>query len=359
MSMNAFLAAYIALLTLTWLGLMALATISMAGNERNAPSRRKYMPKTLVMVPCKGIDITLSGNLASLANQSYRNYDVVAIVDDLSDPAVGAIRDAGIRLIRSSHWSGYASGKVRAIATAFTKFKDYEVYVVADSDVTVSRDWLAKLVGPLADGSVGVSTAFPYFRPVGGFWSKVKLVWGFVGNGMMESKITRFAWGGSMAFRKGLLDEISFREFAASVSDDIPITRIAKRKGLEIKYVPERIVEVKSNDSFAEFKEWSNRQSALTILGNRKNFRYGVVLYSANILLLLSSILMAIIISPLFAVLLLPFVIGAVRMYMRAGVADPELFVAYLMVNFIYLANLIVANRMKYITWRGAKYHLK
>ena len=38
--------------------------------------------------------------------------------------------------------------------------------------------------------------------------SKFKTAWGFVGVGMMQSDITVFGWGGSLAFRKGLFDEI-------------------------------------------------------------------------------------------------------------------------------------------------------
>lgn len=359
--MDALLYAYTAFLALIWLGLVAITlanTLSAKGSKAYSP-RRGYAPKALVMVPCKGTDLTLRDNLLSLKRQRYRNYDVIAIVDSESDPAMQAILEAGLHHIVSAKRWPKASGKVRALSTALTRFRGYDAYVVADSDATFGEDWLELLVAPLADRRTGVSTAFPYFRPVGGFWSKVKLVWGFVGNGMMESPVTRFAWGGSMAFRKGFLDAKSFSEFSASVSDDIPITRIAKRKGLGICYVPERVVTVNSNDDFARFREWSNRQAALTILGNRKNLHYGVVLYSANILLLVSAIALSVLSNPLLAVLLLPFAIGAARTYSRAGTSDPALFVAYLMINFIYLANLLHARSMGSIEWRGTRYSLR
>lgn len=359
--MGLLLYAYTALLALIWLGLVGitLANAVYSRSVRKVRTKKGYLPKVLVMVPCRGTDLTLRDNLLSLKGQRYENYEVVAIVDSESDPAMLTIQEVGLRHIVSAKRWPTASGKVRALSTAMTIFRGYEVYVVADSDATFGEDWLLRLVSPLSDDGVGVSTAFPYFKPMGGFWSKVKLVWGFVGNGMMESPATRFAWGGSMAFRRDLLDTKSFSEFSSSVSDDIPITRIVKRKGLGIYYVADRVVTVNSDDDFVRFKEWSNRQSALTILGSRKNLQYGIVLYAANILLLISAVALAVFTSPFFAVLLVPFIVGAARTYLRAGQADPALIIAYLMVNFIYLANLLVASRMRSIEWRGNTYALR
>ncbi len=358
--MDAIIDAYVAFIALIWLGLMAIAVAGMA--RPNTPERQQarsnYTPKALVMVPCKGLDISLRKNLASLMRQSYGNYDVVAILDDISDPALQVIRSLGMKCITSARAWKHASGKVRALATAIKKLDGYDVYVVADSDATFRFDWLARLVAPLSDKTVGVSTAFPYFLPMGGFWSKVKMVWGFVGNGMMESKLTRFAWGGSMAFRKELLRGRSFSEFSKSVSDDIPVTRIAKRKGLSIHYVSERVVRVPSNDDFAHFVEWSTRQTALSILGNKKVFAYGTVFYAANAVLLVSGIALALLVSWPFALLLLPFLLGAIKTYRRSHSNDPALLAVYLMTSFIYIANLIAAKRMTHIVWRGSRYKL-
>ena len=48
--------------------------------------------------------------------------------------------------------------------------------------------------------------------------------------------------------------------------------------------------------------------------------------------------------------------------YYAANGAYPrraDLWLIYLFINFVYLANLIVASRMKAITWRGNQYELK
>jgi len=350
---------FIAFLFLIWLGLML---VNVAGASKKGYAYEKghegYSPKALVMLPCKGLDLTLSKNISSLKKQEYKNFFLIGIVDSEDDPAVKVLEEQNVDYIISSAQCSRCSGKVRAIATAMETFDDYEVYVIVDSDVEASPSLLSKLIEPLQDGKIGISTAYPLFNPIGGFWSRVKMAWGFVGNGLMESELTRFAWGGSLAFRKDLLDAEHFKAFKESVSDDIAIARSAKDKKLKIHYVKERLMQVNTNDNFSRFMEWANRQTALSISGSRKIFQYGVVIYSADILLIASSIALSIYVSPALIILFAPFVIGIAKSYMRAGKAYPDLWLIYIFTNFIYLYNLIAASRMHTITWRGGSYEL-
>ena len=98
-----------------------------------------------------------------------------------------------------------------------------DAYVIADSDIFVKESWLSDLVAPLNNKNVGLSATFPYFSAKTGFWSRVKMIWGFVGQGMMESKTLRFGWGGSLAFRRDLLDEQDFDHLCGALSDDMAI----------------------------------------------------------------------------------------------------------------------------------------
>ena len=200
--LDALLTSYIALLLLISAGILLVEAVKKMEQRISNRSATGHVGKTLVMVPCKGSDISLHENLLSLKNQDYSAFDLVAIVDSEADVALPLIREAGITYIVSDATCEKCSGKVRAIASAFSHFPDYDVYVIADSDATFSPGWLSALVSPLEDREYGISTTFPIFIPVGGFWSRFKMVWGFVGRSMMESRITRFGWGGSLAFRK-------------------------------------------------------------------------------------------------------------------------------------------------------------
>ena len=348
-------------LSLVWLGLML---INLSGlkrkSERSVEPPKDYKPRVLVILPCKGTDVTLDSNIKSLKAQDYQNFMLVAVVDAKTDPAIKALEENMVDYTFAKGLCTACSGKVRAIATAYETYSDYDIYVIADSDVEARSDWLSKLVAKLADPSIGISTTFPLFKPKSGFWSRVKMAWGFVGDGMMESELTRFGWGGSIAFRKDLLKGEAYENFKQSLSDDIAITRASRKRNLKIGYVPERIAVVNSDDDFSKFWEWSNRQAALSIMGSRRVFRFGVVIYLLDIILLISSIALAATISYLYIVLLAPFVIGIIKTYKRAGTEkSADLWLIYLFINFVYLANLIVARRMKAITWRGNQYELK
>lgn len=352
---------YIAFSVLVFLGMFA---IDFAPREHGkaAAVRKRFFPRTLVIVPCRGVDRGMEENLKSIGWQDYPNYEVVAVVDSKSDPASQCISKAGMRAIHSGYRGGKSSGKVFAILFAIRKFRDFDVYVIADSDIRVEKNWLANLVAPLASSAVGVSTSFPKFVPEGGAWSKVKMLWGFAGQGMMESRRTRFGWGGSLAFRKELMDREAIRILSSSkyaVSDDISITKAARGRGLGIAYVKDAQPQVHSADDLRTFAEWSTRQTALSILGYRNNLYFGIAFYSAEILLMASGIALSYAISPVFVLMLVHLAKSEWKTMERAGSLDPAIALMVPAMPFIYLINLAAAARMKKITWRGRSYSLR
>ena len=129
--------------------------------------------------------------------------------------------------------------------------------------------------------------------------------------------------------------------------------------GLGIAYIKEAQPIVNSDDSFAKFIEWSNRQSALSVLGYRKNLYYGVAFYSAEILLFVSGIVLSYFITPLFLILLSHFLKSEMRPAYRAGGASPTISLIVIFMPAIYLANLLAASRTRRITWRGRKYAIR
>jgi cellulose synthase/poly-beta-1,6-N-acetylglucosamine synthase-like glycosyltransferase len=317
-----------------------------------------FRENVLVILPCKGKDVTLYENIASLLKQDYPNYRVLAVIDSLSDPAMQAIRDQKIDYIVSRTECQNCSGKVRAIASAIEKFPDVAVYVVADSDVTFPKQWLTNLVRPLGSPKIGVSTTFPHFEPTGGIWSKVKSVWGLVGIGLMQSRLTRFVWGGSMAFRRDLLDPEDIEYFKKHISDDVAIMRIARKKGLDICYVESAAPMINSPDDYRTFREWSNRQTALSISASRSILRYGVLFYSSEILLLIGGIVFSVVFTPVFLFLLFPYLLFAYRNVQNHHKGGLYVFLIALIIPFISMSNLIKAAGMDVIQWRGSEYDL-
>ena len=318
----------------------------------------EYTGKVLVMVPCKNIDYTMKDNLSSLKYQDYTNYDLIAIIDSKDDPAFKVVNELGIRYILTNYECQGCSGKVRALSTAMTKFTGYSVFVIADSDIMAKKDWLSKLVSPFVIPSTGITTTFPYFKPMGGIWTKVKTLWGFVGQGMMESDITRFGWGGSLAFRKELINDSSMKYFSSRVSDDTALTKICKDSGYSIEYVAGAQPIINSPDDFKTFHEWSVRQTALSISSDSRILYLGIAVYFTQIWVFI----MAFILIPFFGlyslIFLIPTLLGEVKMNERQKETDFSYYVIFLLLPFFYLYNLLAASFKDEISWRGNTYQL-
>lgn len=344
-----------ALTVLIALGLTAISFKRFKPEETES----KYTGKTLVIVPCRGMDLTLKDNIESLKRQKYNNYSLIAVVDDRDDPSVSILESLDVDYLITDFNCSTCSGKVRAIATAITRFGDSDAYVIADSDILAREDWLEALLDPLGDAGYGASTTFPYFNPAGGIWTRIKLVWGFVGLGMMESRITRFGWGGSLAFRKDLFREGDFEFFSEFVSDDIAITKICKKNRLDIAYVPRAQPIVNSSDDMGTFMEWANRQTALSISSSRSVFLYGIIFYGLTVFLFLWSVLASIFISQFFLLLFIPTVANGIKSAGRTRKGKIQSAFISVFIPFLYFYNLLAARSMKQITWRGRSYDLQ
>lgn len=361
--MQPLLEAYLGFVCLVFLFLIALDVSGVARRETDSWNTRKgYAPKTLVIIPCRGEEPMLYENFIAAKTQSYRNYKLLAVVDR-NDGAYGIARKAGVACLQPSTRFKRCSDKVRRIASAIVAFRGYDVYVILDSDEKVGERWLEELLAPLSDARVGISVMFPVFKPTDrGFWSRIKQVWGFVGQSLLESRRTRFAAGGSMAFRKDLLDSGSFRFFTSSkysISDDITLNLIVRKKGLEVAYNADMHPITYVRENAATLFEWANRQTALSIFANRKILYYGVCYYSAEILVLLTGIVGTFAVSPLLLLLLLHAASSVMKNVSRTGEPSAGLVLISLIMPFFYLSNLLVASTMRSITWRGIRYSLR
>ncbi|MEM3255983.1 MAG: glycosyltransferase family 2 protein [Thermoplasmatales archaeon] len=316
------------------------------------------LKRALVILPIRGVDYRLEENLESLKKQTWKNYDVIAVVDSEDDSSVPFLKNAGIRYIHSSEKCDNCSGKVRAILSALRKFPSYDFYVIADSDIRVKREWLSLLLAQLNNYDVGVSTSFPVFYPVGGFWSRVKMFWGAVGQSMMESDLTKFVWGGSMAFRRDFIDEDLIRELSNSISDDVAVLRIVKNKGLKISYVPDAAPDIYSNEDFTRFMEWSNRQTSFSMYSTKKVFIFGIIYYGITIYLVISSILFSVLVNTIFLLFIFPFIFNSINSQRKLPVKVWYFFAITFILPFIYAWNLIQGLWRNEVTWRGRVYNL-
>ena len=128
--------------------------------------------------------------------------------------------------------------------------------------------------------------------------------------------------------------------------------------GLRIAYSKDAQPVVNSDDDFKTFSEWSNRQTALSINGDKKVFWIGSLSYLMDLALLGSAIALTGFYSPVYALLLVPFVLGTIKQSARLRSKCPDFLVINTIMPAIFLANLLTAKGMKAITWRGREYTL-
>lgn len=253
---------------------LALALLSLRGEQRRAAyvSERLNQPRTTtlpvatVLVPVKGDDHDLRGNLAALATQDYPAYELIVVAHRASDIPAGVL-PSGARIVLAHAEEPGAGEKVLNLRTAvgFAR-KDSQIFAFADSDGRVSPTWLRALAAPLAGENAAVSTGYRWYAPEPpDFWSLMRSVWDAVIAGTMGPGSNAFAWGGSMAIRRETFYAIRVPEFwRDTVSDDYALSGAAHRAGLPIVFAPGAMAVTASRTTGLAFLKWARRQLTIT-----------------------------------------------------------------------------------------------
>ena len=174
-----------------------------------------YAPRAALFCPIKGMEPGLEQNLMALTNFDYSNYEIFFAMASGEDPA----RKLTDKLASSSKHpvhtviAGRPDGcgeKVNNLTAAVEKAgSEFDAYVFADSDGRPPRNWLARLVAPLADSNIGAVTTFRWLLPQrGGFWSALASAWNAPVATYLGEHHNNFCWGGGTAIRRERFEQI-------------------------------------------------------------------------------------------------------------------------------------------------------
>ena len=253
---------WIVIVTAAWMLLLSVLHLVFAGLFRhflNGAAANLASPhieqatqkKTAILLPMRGADPYLARTLEALATQAYPDYRVVVIVDHVSDPAWTACQqflqahphaDRFI-LQELEQKRATCSLKCSSLIQAVEQLDEtFDWVVLTDADVVPHQTWLAELVAPLQDETIGLSTGQQWFvpnRPT--FGSLVRSVWN--SGAIVPTVLLGHPWAGSTAMRRAdMMRSGLLEDWSQSIVDDGPMAAALNRIGLKVQFVPSVIM---------------------------------------------------------------------------------------------------------------------
>ncbi|MCH9021762.1 MAG: glycosyltransferase family 2 protein [Planctomycetes bacterium] len=353
---------------------------------------RKYMPRTALIAPCKGIDTAFERNVSAMFELDYPDYEIVFVVESKSDPAYEVLS----RLLEAQKNKGKSNGslivagvtqrcsqKIHNLLAGWDSLDEgVEVLAFIDSDVCPKAHWLASLVAPLKRKSVGASTGYRLYVPTQSGLSSCVLS---AVNALIASTLgphrLNAAWGGSMAIRKEIAEKIELRQaWAFAGTDDYTLTAAVKKAGLRIYYVPACLVASYDHMSWSQLFSFATRQFIITRVCMNPLWRLALANFFLYVVVFWSSLfymfhLLAIGSSDWVPVAIFPGGIAAVsalkamaRQYLvmkilpedRRKLAFPALvdICCQPLLAVFTLVSLVTSATTRKIVWRGVGYTL-
>ena len=251
-----------------------LACLWAARNYRRSAhaAETQFLPPVSILKPLKGKDPEIYESFRSHCLQSYPKYELIFGVSDPQDPAVEAVEQLrrefpkhSIQLIVCAENLG-TNAKVSNLVQ-MARAASYDHFIVSDSDIRVSPDYLQRVMGPFANSKVGVVTCL--YRGVAGptLGSKLEALGistDFLA-GVLVARVlegVRFALGSTMAFRRDDVQAIGgFESIVDYLADDYELGNRIAALGREVVISEEIVDTFLPTYSFGQFIDHQLRWS--------------------------------------------------------------------------------------------------
>jgi ceramide glucosyltransferase len=243
---------------------LSWALLCIAKRSESDVADTVFAPPITVFKPLKGVDEDLEGNLGRFFRQSYPSYELIFGVNDTDDPAIPIVQklQAGYpnirsRLVVDTFKTGY-NPKVNNLCN-MASHAAYDYWVVSDSNVRVTDDYLVRLVRQVRDPRVGLVTSL--IRGVGGRRLGARLenlhLNSFIGASTIAvNRLSRIpvSIGKSMLMRRQVLEQIGgFEAFAGYLLEDGLIGRRVRELGYETRTSVDTVDNVNNSWSVKDF----------------------------------------------------------------------------------------------------------
>lgn len=225
--------------------LYALAALLCRGRLAHpGPARAGTPVPVTVLKPLCGLEPNLESNLATFCTQDHPAYQLVFGIRDPLDPAIGVVERLArrfpavdIALVIDPRIHG-ANLKVSNLVNMMPAVR-HPWLVLADSDIAVSPDYLARVTAPLHDPGVGIVTCLYHGRPAGGVWTTLGSL--FIDTWFAPSVRvastgggSAFAFGATIALRAATLHAVGgFAALKDHLADDFRLGERTRHLGLK------------------------------------------------------------------------------------------------------------------------------
>jgi ceramide glucosyltransferase len=204
------------------------------------------LPAVSILKPLKGTDPDIYESFRSHCLQDYPEYEIIFGVSDPGDPAVASVQqlqrefpEQTIRLVVSPNILG-ANVKVSNLEQMLSGAR-HQHLLINDSDILVERDYLRRVMAPLADAHVGMVTCLYRGVAAATFGSQLESLGistdfcpGVLVARQLEGGL-RFGLGSTLAFRRADLQRIGgFPAIVDFLADDYELGRRIAGLGLQV-----------------------------------------------------------------------------------------------------------------------------
>jgi ceramide glucosyltransferase len=216
------------------LAYQVIALLASVVHASRASRPAAYLRGVSILKPVYGLDDRFLEAIRTHAAQDYPEYEVLFGVHDLSDAAVPAIRqliteypECRIRIIETGE--GPPNAKAGSLIRLAREAR-YPVLLVNDSDISVPRDYLQRVVAPLDMPDVGLVTCL-YRATAGslaGKWEALGIATDFIPSTLVAPMVgvREFGLGSTLCFRAQDLERIGgFASIVDYIADDYQLTR--------------------------------------------------------------------------------------------------------------------------------------
>jgi ceramide glucosyltransferase len=231
-------------------GYVLAAALILAPRLRTSPEVATSCPAVTILKPLHGAEPGLYENLASFCAQDYPSpIQILFGVQDPADPGIAVVQKLiadhpgrDLELVVDPRVHG-ANRKVSNLVNLQPRIK-HELVILADSDIRVGPDYLARVAAALRRSGVGLVTCLYRGGAAAGLWARMAAV--AIDSHFLPSVLVglslglaRPCFGSTIALTSSVLTKIGgFKAFVQYLADDNAMGEAVRRAGMQVAIPP-------------------------------------------------------------------------------------------------------------------------